>query len=101
MAEDGYITEDEANEAKEKPLVVVDRKSGFLHGTEYYSEEVRRSISHNFGDEALYQGGLIVRTTIDPKIQSIATKAFRKGLIEFDRRHGWRGATTHISIDEN
>ncbi len=101
MAEDGYISEEEAKEAEEKPLEVVERKSGFLAGTEYYSEEVRRSISHNFGDEALYQGGLIVRTTIDPKIQEIATKAFRKGLIEYDSRHGWRGATANINIDEN
>ena len=101
MVEDGYADKDAAEEAKQKPLQVVERKSGFLKDTEYYSEEVRRSISRNFGDEALYQGGLIVRTTVDPKIQSIATKAFRKGLIAYDRRHGWRGATAHIDIDEN
>lgn len=101
MAEDGYITEEEAKEAKAKPLKVVKRKSGFLKDTEYYSEEVRRSISRNFGDEALYQGGLIVRTTVDPKLQTIATNAFRKGLIAYDSRHGWRGATANIAIDEN
>lgn len=101
MVEDGYVTEQEAAEAKEKPLEVVERKSGFLKDTEYYSEEVRRTISRNFGDEALYQGGLIVRTTVDPRLQSIATKALRKGLIEYDRRHGWRGATANIKIDEN
>ena len=101
MTEDGYITEQEAKEAKEKPLKVVKRKSGFLKDTEYYSEEVRRSISRNFGDEALYQGGLIVRTTVDPKLQTIATNAFRKGLIAYNSRHGWRGATANIAIDEN
>lgn len=101
MVIDGYVSEEDANIAKQKPLKVVERKSGFLKDTEYYSEEVRRSISNNFGDDALYQGGLIVRTTIDPKLQSIATKALRKGLIEYDRRHGWRGATANINIDEN
>ena len=101
MVEDGYVTAEAAAQAKQKPLEVIERKSGFLKGTEYYSEEVRRTISRNFGDEALYQGGLIVRTTIDPKIQDIANRAFRKGLIEYDLRHGWRGATTHIKIDEN
>lgn len=101
MAEDGYVTAEEAAAAKEKPLEVVERKSGFLKDTEYYSEEVRRTISNNFGDEALYQGGLIVRTTVDPRLQSIATKALRKGLIDYDLRHGWRGATAHIEIDEN
>ena len=101
MNEDGYVTDEEAAEAKQKPLEVVERKSGFLKDTEYYSEEVRRTISKNFGDEALYQGGLIVRTTIDPKLQEIATHAMRKGLIDYDMRHGWRGATANIDIDEN
>ena len=101
MVEDGYVNEEEAKEAKEKPLKVVERKSGFLKDTEYYSEEVRRSISRNFGDEALYQGGLIVRTTVDPRLQTIATNALRKGLLAYDARHGWRGATANINIDEN
>lgn len=101
MLEDGYVTEQAAAEAKEKPLEVVERKSGFLKDTEYYSEEVRRTISRNFGDEALYQGGLIVRTTVDPRLQEIATKAMRKGLIDYDLRHGWRGAEANIEIDEN
>ena len=101
MLEDGYISAEEAAEAKEKPLQVVERKSGFLANTEYYSEEVRRTIVHNFGDEALYQGGLIVRTTVDPRLQTIATKALRKGLIDYDIRHGWRGAEDNIEIDDN
>ena len=101
MVADGYATQQEGEEAKQKPLVVVERKSGFLPDTEYYSEEVRRTISRNFGDEALYQGGLIVRTTIDPRLQSIATRAFRKGLLEYDKRHGWRGATAKIELNDN
>lgn len=99
MNEDGYITNEEAEIAKQKPLTVVNRQSGFLKDAEYYSEEVRRTISHNLGDDALYEGGLIVRTTINPKIQSIATAAFRKGLFEYDLRHGWRGAEKNISLE--
>jgi len=101
MADDGYISEDEAAAAKAKPLETLSQKNGFLKDAEYYSEEVRRMISHNLGDNALYEGGLIVRTTISPAIQTLATKAFRKGLIEYDRRHGWRGAEANISLDEN
>ncbi|MBR2299416.1 MAG: penicillin-binding protein 1A [Alphaproteobacteria bacterium] len=99
MNEDGYISDEEAKAAQEKPLKVVERQSGFLKDAEYYSEEVRRAISHNLGDDALYEGGLIVRTTIDPKIQSIATAAFRKGLLDYDLRHGWRGAEKNISLE--
>ena len=99
MEEDGYITQQEAENAKQQPLQVVQRTNGFLKDAEYYSEEVRRTIVHNLGENALYEGGLIVRTTINPKIQTIATKALRKGLIEYDRRHGWRGAETNISLE--
>lgn len=100
MVEDGYVSKEDADKYIQKPLEVVERKSGFLKDTEYYSEEVRRTISNNFGDSALYQGGLIVRTTVDPKLQQIATKAFRRGLIEYDIRHGWRGSTAQIKIDD-
>ena len=99
MVEDGYVTPEEAESAKAKPLVTVERKTGFLKDAEYYSEEVRRTIVHNLGEDALYEGGLIVRTTINPKIQSIATKAFRKGLLDYDVRHGWRGAEVQISLE--
>lgn len=101
MMEDGYVSAEEAETAKKQPLKVVERKSGFLKDTEYYSEEVRRTISSNFGDEALYQGGLIVRTTVDPKIQSIATAAVRKGLLAYDKRHGWYGAEVKIDISKD
>ena len=101
MVEDGYVTNEEAEIAKQKPLVTTERKTGFLKDAEYYSEEVRRAISYNLGDDALYEGGLIVRTTIDPKIQSVATKAFRKGLIEYDIRHGYTGAKKNIKIDDD
>ena len=99
MVEDGYVTLKEAENAKAKPLVTVERKTGFLKDAEYYSEEVRRTIVHNLGEDALYEGGLIVRTTINPQIQSIATKAFRKGLLDYDIRHGWRGAEIQISLE--
>ena len=101
MVEDGYVNSEEAEEAKKKPIEVVEHKNGFLKDTEYYSEEVRRTISNNFGDEALYQGGLIVRTTVNPRLQTIATNAVRKGLIAYDKRHGWRGAEVQIEIDDN
>ena len=101
LDEDGYVTNEEAEIAKQKPLVTTERKTGFLKDAEYYSEEVRRAISYNLGDDALYEGGLIVRTTIDPKIQSVATKAFRKGLIEYDIRHGYTGTKKNIKIDDD
>ena len=96
MEEDGYVSKEEAEEAKAKPLEVIDRENGFVKDGEYFSEEVRREISKKFGDDALYEGGLIVRTTLNPHLQSIATRVFKQGLREYDVRHGYRGAIKNI-----
>lgn len=99
MMEDGYITEAAAKQAQEKPLVVIDRNPNIVRDAQYFSEEVRREISSLYGDDALYEGGLFVRTTLNPRLQTIATNAFQKGIKEYDRRHGWRGAITNIKTD--
>ncbi len=101
MVEDGYVTEEEGKKAKEKPLAVIDRNPNIVRDAQYFSEEVRREISAQYGDDALYEGGLFVRTTLNPRLQSIATKAFQQEIRNYDRRHGWRGAITQIAINDN
>src|SRR5262249_13219561 len=64
--------------------------------------EVRRELLARYGEQALYQGGLSVRTSLDPKLQAAADKALRDGLIAYDRsRGGWRGAVGHIDPGPN
>lgn len=99
MEEDNYITEEEALKAKDKPLKVIERNPNIIRDAQYFSEEVRREISSEYGDDALYEGGLFVRTTLNPKLQKIATQAFQKELQNYDRRHGWRGAIDNISLE--
>ena len=89
----------EAAAAQAKPLVTVDRKYGYLKDSEYFSDEVRRVLSKSLGEDAVFEGGLMVRTTVDPQLQELATKVFRRGLINYDRRHGYRGATANISLN--
>jgi penicillin-binding protein 1A len=93
MFENGYITEDQRAAAQAEPLNVVPRNTGnFLEASDYFAEEVRREIADRYGDDGLYEGGLSVRTTLDPVLQSHARRAMRNGLEEFDRQRGWRGA---------
>ena len=101
MQEDGHIDADAAAKAKEAPLKVVDRGRDMVDDGEYFSEEVRRYVNHNFGEDALYEGGLLIRTTLDPKLQKIATEAFQQELKNYDLRHGWRGAITNISLADD
>ena len=58
----------------------------------FFAEEVRRELNDRYGDKKLYEGGLSVRTTLDPKMQLMARKALVDGLVRFDEAHGFRGA---------
>ena len=102
MFVNGYITEQEMLDAKEKPIVLTERKSGeAVQNAEYYSEEVRRLIEAKYGEEALYHGGLSVRTSLDPHLQQIGVKALFDGLLNYDQRHGYRGVVAHIDSFDN
>jgi len=99
MHENGYITAEEAETAKAKPLGVNLRPTGaHIFAAEYFAEEVRRTLLNRYGEEKLYGGGLSVRTTLDPELQRIARQALIGGLVAFDRRKGWRGSVTKIDV---
>ncbi|MBE6467130.1 MAG: penicillin-binding protein 1A [Alphaproteobacteria bacterium] len=101
MVEDGYVTADAGEQAKAKPLVVTSNKGELVRYSQYFSEDVRRQVKKEFGEDALYEGGLLIRTTLNPKLQEIATKSFTKEIENYDKRHGWRGALQNITIDDN
>lgn len=92
MMEDGHITAQQAEDAKATPLITVPRDNSDVVDAPYFAEEVRRELQKNYGDDALYRGGLSVRTSLDPKLQAIAVTALQNGLMNYDRKRGWRGA---------
>jgi penicillin-binding protein 1A len=99
MAEDGAITREQAEAAKKKPLIAVGRQSGAANcATDYFSEEVRRTISDLYGEQKLYGGGLSIRSTLDSNYQKMARSALREGLVRYDRRRGYRGAVKKIPV---
>ena len=99
MVVNGYVSHDEGEKAKAEPLGVTPRRNGtYLFAGEYFTEEVRRQIISRYGENALYEGGLSVRTTLDPKIQLIARRAMQNGLIKYDTLRGYRGPVTKIDV---
>ena len=65
----------------------------------FFAEEVRRELSERYGEKKLYEGGLSVRTTLDPKMQADrAQVALVDGLVRYDEAHGYRGPMRHIDI---
>ncbi len=96
MQDDGYITRDEEKAAREEVITPRKRDETEQIVAEHFAEEVRRDLADRYGSDTLYKGGLAVRTSLDPQLQKLATEALRKGLISYDRRHGWRGAFTRF-----
>jgi penicillin-binding protein 1A len=97
MLELNYITQAEYDEARLSPM------ESRLHGASieadapYVAEMVRNEMQAKYGD-AVYTAGYKVFTTIDSRLQAAATVALRTGLLEYDRRHGYRGATAKVDL---
>ena len=99
MAQNGYITKDEADKGRQLPLGVnIRMHSPNTSASGFFAEEVRRELGDRYGEKALYEGGLSVRATLDPKMQAMARKALVNGLIRFDEARGWRGAQSNINL---
>ncbi|MDE2163803.1 MAG: penicillin-binding protein 1A [Alphaproteobacteria bacterium] len=100
MEENGYITDEQAKAAIAEPLDAETRPLGSqTEDANYFVEEVRRQLYAKYGEKALYDGGLQVRSSLDTRLQNYAVNALRTGLVRYDRRHGWRGATSHINVN--
>jgi penicillin-binding protein 1A len=95
MLELGYITQAEHDAGEQLPI------ESRLHGPSievdapYVAEMVRNDMQAKYGD-SIYTAGYKVFTTIDSRLQGAATVALRTGLLEYDRRHGYRGATAKV-----
>jgi penicillin-binding protein 1A len=99
MAESGFVKSADAEKAKRSPLGVTTKAtSAHIFAAEYFAEEVRRELYERYGEKKLYEGGLSVRTSLDPKLQLLARKTFIDGLVRYDEAQGWRGPVTKIDI---
>ena len=99
MAQDGFITNAQAETAKRTALGVTQKAtSTHTFAAEYFAEEVRRELYERYGEKKLYDGGLSVRTTLDTKLQVLARQTLTEGLVRFDETQGWRGPVAKIDI---
>ena len=97
MFENGYLTKDAYETAREAPLLTVqngdfDSFKKALPPRDYFTDEIRRQLTKDFGEAEFFSGGLSIRATIDPELQIEAANAMRSGLEKYDRSKGvWRG----------
>lgn len=99
MHELGYITDSQFIESTEKPIILSERDIEQVSNGQAFSEEVRKEIVKKYGEEQLLEGGNVIITTLNPKLQALADKYFKMGIENYDKKHGFRGAIDNIYTD--
>jgi penicillin-binding protein 1A len=100
MADEGFITTAQADEAKAKPIVVRGEPRQPPSIAPYFLEEVRKHLETRYGAKRLYESGLSVKTTLDPVLQDAANRAVAAGLRRIDKKRGYRRATRNVLAEK-
>jgi penicillin-binding protein 1A len=97
MVAAGYLTDDEANRWRARPVTVRQRPDFFHLQSPYFTEHVRRDIAKRYGEKKLLEGGLQIETTLVPWIDLAAQENVDFSLRKLDKRQGWRGPVARLS----
>ena len=101
MLENNFIDKDLYSFEVNRKIVLKKKLINLKKENSFYTEEVRRKLFSLYGNDVLYKNGLYVKTSLDEQLQKIASDALRKGLEQYDRRHGWRGPLINIENKNN
>ena len=86
-----YLNEAEFKKFSVQDIYLKKRKSVYLENSNYYVEDIRKLIVDKYGFDKVYKQGFTINTPLNLNLQEQATNSLRKGLIEFDKKKGWRG----------
>jgi len=101
MLTDGIIdSETFAGALLASPAFAEERDFADAGAAGYFTEEVRRRLFDELGGDAVLRGGLTIETTLDLELQEAAVQAVQKGIIDLDRRRGYRGPLRQLAISE-
>ena len=97
MRELGFIDNKQHEEAVKQALIIKRDTNEFAVHAEYVAEMARQMAAERFPED-VYSRGLRVYTTILKSDQEAAHASLRKGVLDYDRRHGYRGAETYVEM---
>ena len=99
LFENNFINFTEYKNFKSQKIELNKSKKVFLEDAQYYIEDVRKKVIERLSYERVYKQGFNINTPINLKLQKIATKSLREGLIDYDRRKGWRGPINNKKLN--
>ena len=95
MYQNGFISYDDLS-FKDKPINLIARDYRSFDGADYFYEEIRKHLFLNYGSETLYSEGLVIKTSLNTKLQKLAEESLFNGLIRYDKTQGWRGVLGNL-----
>lgn len=96
MYEESYINKTQMTEAQNTKIEIKERPENEYFVAGAFTEDVRKVLVHLYSEEKLMKEGLVITTTLEPKIQKVMQEKFADGLENYDRRMGYRGALANI-----
>jgi penicillin-binding protein 1A len=100
MAARGYIPAADAAAAKTRPIVTRGQPLPPPSIAPYALESIRIQLEERYGAKALYEGGLVIRTGLDPSLQRAANRALDDGVRRLDKLRGYRRSTRNILVEK-
>ena len=101
LLENNFLNQEEYKNLKRQNINLKKKKKVYLEDSQYFIEEVRKKVIDDLTYEKVYKQGFNINTPINLELQKISTISLRKGLIEYDKRKGWRGALTNKNYSKN
>ncbi len=91
LYENNYISREKYDDLINSEIILKKRKRIFLEDTRYFVEDIRKKVIQDYGYDKVHKQGFNIKSPINLELQNLASESLRKGLIEYDKRKGWRG----------
>ena len=101
LLDNNFIKKKDYDKYRNQKIKLKKSKKIFLEDSQYYIEDVRKSIINQLTYEKVYKQGFNINTPINLELQKFATESLRDGLIRYDKRKGWRGPITKVTLSPN
>ena len=101
LLENNFINLTQYEDFRSQKIQLKKAKKVFLEDAQYYIEDVRKNVIEKLTYEKVYKQGFNINTPMNLELQKIATESLREGLIEYDRRKGWRGPIANKKFTKN
>ncbi len=91
LYENNYISKKKYYKLINSEIKLKKRKRIFIEDTRYFVEDIRKKVIQDYGYDKVHKQGFNIKSPINLELQNLASESLRKGLLEYDKRKGWRG----------